>query len=303
MKAIGIDIGGSGIKAGIITDKGKILKKIKIETKFFHNKKNLIESLEKIIKKLDSKEIKGIGIGFAGAVDSKKGQIIQSPNIPLMNNVFLVKELKKKIRKKIILENDATLMALAEALIGAGKKYSVVVGLTAGTGIGSGIIINKKIYPGKDNLTEIGHTIINFNGPKCSCGNNGCLEQYVGIKPLMKLTERKLELHNSILKKMWPLTPEKVDLAARKKDKVAVSVLRETGLYLGIGLTNIVNSLNPDAVILGGGLSNSDLMIKTAVKEMKSRVFKKTRNTKILKAKFKDNAGIIGAGLVFFKSN
>ncbi len=303
MKAIGIDIGGSEIKAGIITNKGKILKKIKIETNSIHGKKSLIKNLERIIKKLDSKEIKGIGIGFAGGVDSKKGQIIQSPNIPSMNNVFLVKELKKKFRKKIILENDAALMALAEALIGAGKKYSIVVGLTAGTGIGSGLIINKKIYSGKDNLTEIGHTIINFNGPKCSCGNNGCLEQYVGIKPLMKLTERKIELHNSILKKMWPLTPKKVDLAAKKKDKTAVSILKETGIYLGIGLTNILNSFNPDVIILGGGLSNSDLMIKTAVKEMKLRAFKRTRNTKILKAKFRNNAGIIGAGLIVFKSN
>lgn len=300
MKAIGIDVGGTEIKAGIITKKGKILKEMTITTES-SSKKKLIENIETIIEKLDSKEIKAIGIGFAGDVDTKKGQIIQSPNIPCMNNVFLVKELKKKTRKKIVLENDATLMVLAEALEGNAKKFNVVIGLTAGTGIGSGIIINKKIYSGKNNLTEIGHTTINFNGPKCFCGNYGCLEQYVGIKPLMRLTELKMEIFPSKLKKMWPLTPEKVNSAAKKGDKLAVSVLKETGTHLGIGLANIINSFNPEAIVLGGGLSNSSIMIKTAVKEMKKRVFKRAKNTKILKAKFGNKSGMIGAGLIALK--
>ncbi len=303
MKAIGIDIGGTEIKAGIVNEKGKILKEILIETETKCKKKKMLESIEKIIRKLDSKEIKGIGIGFAGDVDEKKGQINQSPNIPCMNNVFLVKELKKKFKKKIFLQNDATLMALAEALKGNAKKYNIVVGLTAGTGIGSGIIINKKIYSGNNNITEIGHTTINFNGPKCSCGNFGCLEQFVGIKPLMRLTERRMELFPSKLKKMWPLTPKKVDQAAKKGDKVALTVLKETGIYLGIGLANIVNFFNPEAIVLGGGLSNSNILIREAVKEMKKRVFRKARNTKILKAGFGNKAGIVGAAFLVFKSN
>jgi len=217
--------------------------------------------------------------------------------------VNLVKELKKKFRKKILLENDATLMAFAEALLGNAKKFSVVVGLTAGTGIGSGIIINRKIYSGRNGLTEIGHTTINFNGPKCQCGNSGCLEQYIGIKPLMRLTETRMEMFDSALKKMWPLTPEKVDKAARKKDKVAVSVLKEEGIYLGIGLANIVNFLNPDAIVLGGGLSNSSILIKEAKKEMKKRVFKRALATPVIKAKFSKNAGMIGAALTVFKPN
>lgn len=303
MKAIGIDIGGTEIKAGIITEKGKILKQINIETESKCSKKKLIKNLEKIIEKLDSKEIKGIGIGFAGDVDRKTGQVIQSPNISCMNKVNLVKQLKKKFKKKILLQNDATLMTYAEALLGNAKKYDFVVGLTAGTGIGSGIVLNKKIYSGRDNLTEIGHTTINFIGPKCSCGNYGCLEQYVGIKPLMRLTERKIEIFNSKLKDMWPLTPKKVDLAARKKDKVAISVLKEEGRYLGIGLANIVNFLNPEIIVLGGGLSNSDILIKEATQEMKLRAFKRVSNTKILKAKFKSKAGMIGAALLIFKPN
>ena len=303
MKAIGIDIVGTEIKAGIITEKGKILKQINIETESNQGKKKLIQNLERIIEKLDSKEIKGIGIGFAGDVDSVAGKIIQSPNISCMNKVNLVKELKKKFKKKILLQNDATLMTFAEAILGAGKKFNFVVGLTAGTGIGSGIILNKKIYSGKSNLTEIGHTTINFNGPKCSCGNYGCLELYVGIKPLMRLTEMKLEVFKSKLSEMWPLTPKKVDEAARKKDKIAISILKEQGRYLGIGLTNIVNFFNSDAIVLGGGLSNSDILINEAKKEMKLRAFKRVSNTKILKAKFKNHAGMIGGALMIFKSN
>jgi len=303
MKAIGIDIGGTEIKAGIITEKGKILKKIVIETESNCGKKKLIRNLEKIIEKLDSREIKGIGIGFAGDIDSKKGQIIQSPNIPCMNKVNLVKELKKKFKKKILLQNDATLMTFSEALIGNAKKFISVVGLTAGTGIGSGIVLNKKIYSGKNNLTEIGHTTINFLGPKCSCGNSGCLELYVGIKPLMRLTEMKMEVFDSKLKNMWPLTPKKVDEAARKKDKIAISILKEEGRYLGIGLTNIVNFFNPEVIVLGGGLSNSNILIKQAKKEMKLKAFKRVSNTKIVKAKFKGNSGMIGAALLVLKAN
>ncbi len=303
MKTIGIDIGGTEIKAGIITKKGKILKQITIETNSHYGKKKLIENLIKVIKKLDSKEIKAIGIGFAGDVDPKKGIIIQSPNIACMNKTNLIKALKNKTRKKIFLQNDAVLMAYAEALIGNAKKFNIIIGLTAGTGVGSGIIINKKIYSGKNNLTEIGHMTINFNGPKCSCGNNGCLEQYIGIKPLMQLTEIKTELFESKLKKMWPLTPKKVDEAAKKGDKIAISILKETGTFLGIGLTNIINCFNPEAIVLGGGLSNSNILIQQAKKEVKKRAFKRASNTKIIKAKFKEKAGIIGAGLMAFKPN
>jgi glucokinase len=299
MKAIGVDVGGTEIKAGIITTQGKILKQITTQTST--KKKELTERIEKIIEKLDSKEIKGIGIGFAG--DVWKGKIIQSANIPATNNMQLTKKLKNKFKKKVLLENDATLMSYAEALKGAGKKFSVIVGLTAGTGIGSGIIINKKIYKGNKGLSEIGHTTINFHGPKCECGNNGCLEQYVGVKALMRLTERKMELHSTKLKEMWPLTPKKINEAARKGDKTALIILKETGRYLGIGLANIVNFFNPDAIILGGGLSNSSVLIKEAIKEMKKRAFKRAKNTKIIKAKFKDKAGMIGAGLLALKSN
>ncbi|MFH1664236.1 MAG: ROK family protein [archaeon] len=303
MKAIGIDVGGTQIKAGIVDSKGKIFKQINIETNPSSGKNSIISSIERIISKLDSKEIKSIGIGFAGSVDEKKGIIIESPNIPKMNNTKIVEALKKKIRKKIVLQNDAKLMALAEAKIGAGKKFSVIVGLTAGTGIGSGIIINKKIFSGKNNLTEIGHTTINFFGPKCQCGNTGCLEEYAGIKALMRLTERKMEACPSILKKMWPLTPKKIDEAAQKKDKLAISVLKETGMLLGIGLANIANSFNPDAIILGGGLSNSKIIFNEAVKEMKKRALKPAKNTKVLKARFREKAGMIGAGLLALEPN
>jgi len=303
--AIGVDFGGSSIRAALIDRNGKIIAFDLIETNASAGKnavlKNLVQCISSVMPK--NKKIAGIGIGFAGGLNQKKGTIIQSPHIGSLNGFNLKNFIQKKFRKRVVLENDANLMAYAEALKGNARKYDFVVGIILGTGIGSGIILNKKIYCGASGTAgELGHMVINFNGPKCPCGNNGCWEEYLSIRALMRRAEFALNSNNkTLMKKLWPLTPKKVDEAARKGDKSAIEIMKIEGQYLGVGLANIVNLLNPGAIVLGGGLSNSKILVKEGIKEMKKRAFENpAKKVKILSAKFGDKAGLIGAGLIMF---
>ncbi|MEW6295086.1 MAG: ROK family protein [Candidatus Diapherotrites archaeon] len=304
--SIGVDLGGSSIRSALIDRNEKIIAFNSTETNASAGKnavlKNLVQCISLVMPK--NKKIEGIGIGFAGGINQKKGIIIKSAHLPSLNGFNLKNFLQKKFRKLAVLENDANLMAYAEAMKGSARKYNFVVGITLGTGIGSGIILNKKIYSGASGTAgELGHTVINFNGPKCPCGNSGCWEEYLSIRAIMRRAEFALNSNRkTLMKKLWPLTPKKVDDSARKGDRSAMEIMKIEGQYLGIGLANIVNALNPDAIVLGGGLSNSKILVREGIKEMKKRAFRNpAKKAKVLKARFGGKAGLIGAGLIVFE--
>lgn len=275
---IGVDIGGTNIRAGLVKD-NKILKYISIPTQAKDGKNIVINNILYIISKLFNKEVNAIGIGCPGPLN-KKGVIIKTPNLPF-KNFDLRKLVEKKFKVPVFIENDANCFTLGEAIIGKGKNFNYVVGLTLGTGVGGGIVINKKIYRGKSFAGELGHIVINFNGPKCSCGNNGCLEAYVSSYGVMRYAMVKTK------------TPKKLYEEALKGNKKAVDTFKEMGFYLGIGIINIVNILNPEIVVIGGQLSN-------AWKFFKDSMFRVTKNAltkvKIVKARF-DHA-IYGAAML-----
>jgi len=271
---LGIDIGGNSIKAAIISH-GKIIKKLEVKTG--KEKKIIIEQLINIIKKLDKNNI---GIGCPGPLDIKKGIILNTPNIPLQN-VRLKQILKKKFRKKIFIDNDANCFTLAEALYGAARKNKYVIGLTLGTGIGSGFVIDKKIYHGRGKATELGHTTINFSGPKCNCGNKGCAESYLNANAIVK--KSKLKIKN----------PAELYFLAKKHNKQALKEWKEYGKLLGIFIANIVDSFDPDIIVIGGNIAKAwNFFNKSMLEESKRAIIKPC---KVVKAKLKDS-GIIGAG-------
>ncbi len=189
-----------------------------------------------------------------------------------------------------MLENDANCMALGESTFGYGKNIKNLVCVTLGTGVGAGIVINNKIYTGRSNAGELGHITIDINGYKCKCGRRGCLEEYVSARGI-KRTAKKLGINKNILE-----IYEMAKLGSIKAKKV----YETTGTYLGIGLSTLVKLLDPDLIVIGGGISNAgDLILKPAVKEMKKRTFFRTPSVKI--AKLKDNAGAIGAACLFLR--
>ncbi|MBN2157777.1 MAG: ROK family protein [Spirochaetes bacterium] len=263
---VGIDIGGSKIK-GILTDSsGKELSFREITTPGTPNEIDdgiyqLVESLatSASVSKID---IMGVGIGSPGPIDREKGLLLTAPNIPSVSNHPIVKNMEALTGTKVFLENDATV-----ALIGAWwkenvSKYRNWIMITLGTGIGGGVIIDNKVYTGQSgNAMEVGHMTIDFNGRECPCGNRGCWERYASGPAMVELAQSLLKKNrtSSIAEriKKEPLTPLMVFEEAQNRDDTALAIFNEYAVYVGIGISNLVNIFNPEAIILGGGLSRA----------------------------------------------
>jgi glucokinase len=276
---IGVDLGGTNIKTALVTSKGKIIKKHEIPTQTKKGTKAVIENIISTIKEVKSGKILGVGIGSPGPLNYKTGTITNPVNLPFRNTP-LRKIIENKIKLRTVLDNDANCFALAEATFGQGKKYENVVGITLGTGLGGGIVVNKQIYHGRNNAAELGHMTIKYDGPKTRCGNTGCVETHVAARGIKTLYGAKSD----------PYTIQKL---AFKNNKKAKKTYNKMGYFLGIGLANIIYALDPDIIVVGGKISNSwNLFSKTMNKTIKERYFSKP--CKIVKSTLKD-AGILGA--------
>lgn len=283
---IGVDFGGSFIRAGLFKNR-KLIRKYKRNTEVNKGKKkiikNIIESIEKV-KGAD--KIKAIGIGSPGPVDYKTGKILNPPNIKPLWGVNLKKIIENKFKVKVRVENDANCAALAEAKI---RNVKNLIFLTLGTGLGSGIILNGKIYRGEGFASEIGHHSIDFNGHKCKCGNYGCLEAYVGSVSIVRIAKAK-NLRTD---------PYEIQERALKSERKYKEIFKEIGKYLGIGLANIANILDPELITIGGGMGKiGNLILKPAKKEMKKRLFVKGKTLKIERSRLSEDASLIGASFL-----
>ncbi len=296
---IGVDIGGTNIK-GIILDGAKIRSKVQFATKSKTNKKILLNQVFKIIKTLikKGKKINGVGVGVAGPVDFENQKVLDPPNVIALKNLELGKLIEKEFKIKTLIENDGHLMTLAEAIKGAGKNKKNIVGITLGTGVGGGIVIDKKIVHGKTGTAgEIGHMSINKYGRKCNCGSRGCLEAYVcenGIRKtaydFFKKRIKSYDLHQM----------------GKKGNKQAIEAWNEIGKSLGLGLANIVDIFNPEIIIIGGGIARGagELLINPTKKEMRKNVLSESaKRTPVVLAKLNEYAGAIGASLLFDQLN
>ncbi len=285
---IGVDFGATKINTVLINKQGKLIKKLKLKTK--KRKQEIIEQVLDSIEKISDKDVIGIGIGVPGILNKERTEILSLPNISDWEKIKLKDIIEKKTRKKVMLENDANCMALGESMFGHGKNVKNLVCVTLGTGIGTGIIINNKIYSGRSNAGEFGHITIDVNGYKCKCGRRGCLEEYVSVRGIKRIA-KKLGINKNILE---------IYETAKLGNKKAKKVYEISGTYLGVGLAIVAKLLDPDLIVIGGGISNAgNLILKPSVKEMKKRTFFKTAPVKIVK--LKDNAGAIGAACLFLK--
>ena len=313
--AVGVDLGGTNIKIGIVSQKGKIIKKSSLDTLAVEGPDKVISQIKKGIKEILLKnklKIQGIGIGSPGTVSTKKGTVENPPNLPGWEKVNLGKVLQKEFKINVHVENDANVAAIGEMIFGAGKKIDTFIMVTLGTGVGGGIIFNNKLFKGEFGAAgEIGHMSINYNGPKCNCGSFGCVETYVGNHYLVKRV--KEELPDNKDSKIWELINNDIDLltpliiqqAEELGDKYAKSVVQELGLYLGTALASSSNTLDIGTFIIGGGVAGfGEPLFEAIRKNVSSRVLKPlSKRVKVLPAKLKNDAGIKGASaLVFYKS-
>lgn len=317
--SIGVDLGGTNISSAIMNRQGEIASSLKIRTLAEKGKEATIKRIIKAIynniaqSTIAADDIIGIGIGAPGPLDIKRGIINFAPNLPGWRDVPLQKILEDEFNMKIVLENDANAAAWGERCFGAGQGINNLVCFTLGTGIGGGIIIDGKIYHGNNcGAGELGHMTVNKDGPRCNCGNYGCLEAYssaTGVKN--RIIDRiKKGIKSEFLtfdndKLFESLRLKSIFQAARKGDLLTSDIVEDAISYLGIAIANIANILNPEMVVLVGGITNEgDKLLIPLIKEVKKRAFYSNyRSLKIVIGKLAGNAGVLGAAALLLVSD
>lgn len=301
---VGIDLGGTKISGALADLDGIILSQYTMPTNAIEGEDavlgRVIEVIEKVIMeaKKTNDVIKAIGIGSPGPLDSGEGIIIETPNLPF-KNFKLVKPIKDKFNIPTYLDNDANVAAIGEYMLGAGKGTRNMIYITVSTGVGGGAIIEGKIYRGStSNALEIGHTTILPDGPKCNCGNNGCIEALSSGTAIARQAREALSKgEETSLSKYENLTSFEVFKEAYAGDKVSKDILEKSFTYLGIGVSNTITSFDPDMVVIGGGVTKGgQILFDVVQKEVDKRCFKTmSKHTKIVPAKLGTDAGVIGA--------
>ncbi|MDD4954799.1 MAG: ROK family protein [Candidatus Omnitrophica bacterium] len=290
---LGVDWGGTYIKAGIVTEDGRILKKIVYSSANLRKQKTFIGEIKKLKETFGKYNIKAVGIGAPGMIDVESGSIYYLPNVPGWKNFPLKKRLTKELKIPVFIDNDANIFALAEVRRGAGRGMQRAIFLTLGTGLGGAVIYDGKILEGKTSASELGHVVIDATGAKCGCGGYGCIETFTG-------SNRLLERYRQLKKiKTAPAEVKEIFDRAKAKEKEAIVVWKEFSSYLGKFLAGMINIFNPQIIILGGGVSGAFTlfrpMLLSALK--KQAMWPQLTGLKLVKAKLAD-AGIIGAALL-----
>lgn len=308
---IGIDVGGTNVKIALVDNKGKIIYSNSIPTRaemgYEYTINNMKEAITELIKetKSDPKNIESIGFGFPGQIDYQKGIVRLAPNIPGWVNVPIAEIMEKEFGIPTRVDNDVRCAALGELNYGAGQGCDNLICITVGTGIGSGLVINGKLVRGASNAAgEIGHIKLDMNGgPLCGCGDRGCLEAFASGPSIVALAEEYIKGGKSTKYRELAnpdITPYIVSEAAKQGDPVAKRIFTIVGEYIGIGLASVVNLLNPEKIIIGGGVAAAGELLLTPIKEslIKRAMPIAGSAVEIVPAQLGNSAGVIGASLL-----
>lgn len=295
---IGIDIGGTNIKAALVTGR-KIEKRTRALTLANLGREKSVDQIISIIEPLRKKG-RAIGIGIAGIIDSKKGIVKYSPNLKGWKNVPLARILRTACDLPVYVLNDVNAICLGEWKYGAGQGHDNIFLFTIGTGVGGAAICEGRLLFGAHGFAgEFGHTTIKLDGPKCICGHRGHVERYAGAKYIVARARRKMARSKSSLSGYDVLTPEIIARAAKEGDKVAREVFDDVGKYLGLGVANIIALLDPDIIIISGGIARAGKFLFEPIRNTVSRIVlgREHRRYRIVRAKLGDDAGTFGAAL------
>ena len=309
---LGIDIGGTKLAAGVVDAGGTILARGEMPTLAAEGPERVLDRIVRLAKDVlgtlgvSAGSIQRIGIGCAGPVDRQAGLILNPPNLPGWTRVPLVQRIEKALGHPAVLENDANAAALGEFRYGAGRGASSLVYLTVSTGIGSGIILNGKIWHGvKDSAGEVGHMTLLPDGPICGCGNRGCLEALASGPSIARRAREALATERpSRLREAGDFTAADVARLAQEGDTIAAEVWDETVRYLGLGVAAIVTILAPECVVIGGGVTQAgDFLFERLRREVRRRVkLVAVESVPILPAALGPDVGMLGAAAVALES-
>ncbi len=312
-KVIGFDIGGTNLRAALVDRDGGILYRYQMPSNASKGIDAVLGNLTAMIEEIaESHKISGIGIGFPSIIDSQNGVLLEAPNIAGVKNYPIRKALVHKLNVDIPIEieNDANCAVLGEWWRGAGKDTRSMAMITLGTGVGGGLILDGSIWSGEGGTAgEIGHMTIDPEGPKCNCGNYGCLESYSSATAVKRLAREAAKNNSeSLLSSMLADVeddeiPKYVLRAAEQGDKEAREIWRIFGRALGTAIANIVNLLNIEVIVVGGGVSKAHSMFwEHMVSEAKKRCLKShTAKMGILKSALGEDAGVLGASYLVLK--
>lgn len=265
---VGIDLGGTNIKAGIVNEEYQIVRQASVPTLVRRSPEEVMDDMAELVKKLlleekiEKKDVLGVGIGSPGMIDAVHKVVVYSNNFG-WENIAIGEYLEKKLGLEISISNDANCAALGEVKAGAAKNAKNCVMITLGTGVGGGVVINGKIFEGGHaGGAELGHTTLIAGGEQCTCGRKGCFEAYASATALIRDTKRAAEANEKSM--IWRLCDENLEHITGKTvfdamqtgDETARKVVKQYLNYLGEGITNIVNIFRPDKVLLSGGVCN-----------------------------------------------
>ncbi|WP_276797182.1 ROK family protein [Ruminococcus champanellensis] len=310
---IGIDLGGTNIVAGVVDEQYNILAKASTKTNCPRPDREIARDMAKVAiqavenAKLTMEQIEWIGIGTPGIANSRDGIIEYSNNLGFVNTP-MVKYIQEDIDKPVFVENDANAAAYGEFVAGAAKGANNAVCITLGTGVGGGIIIDGKIYAGSNFAgAEIGHTVISVDGPQCTCGRKGCFEVFSSATGLIRMTKESMaknpdsSMHKLVAERSGKVSARIAFDAMRMGDAAAKAVVDDYIKYLAAGITNTINTFQPDILCIGGGVCNEGDALLLPVKELVAKeVYTRNskQNTQIVIAKLGNDAGIIGAAFL-----
>ncbi len=312
---IGVDLGGTNIKVGIVNNENEIIASHAMPTDAQRSWELIVKDIAKTIElALKNADISlddciGIGLGSPGTVDSEKGIVVYAANFYNFENVPIGKELEKIFSKPVKMSNDANCAALGEFVAGAAKEYESVVLVTLGTGVGTGFVFNNAIFEsGGPGGAEGGHMIIVENGELCSCGNKGCLEAYASASSLIRDAKKAATANpNSLLAQLYKENNNKMNgiipfKAARANDEVGLNVVNSYIKHLATGLANFVNVLRPQVILISGGISNEKEYLTDKLDEYVSKYAfagQRLNIPQIKTATLGNNAGIVGAAALW----
>ena len=301
------DLGGTNLRLAVVSGSGEIIHRTKEPTPANGDRHQLIDTIRRIAQSCiegvpNGSRIAAFGVAIPATVNSSEGIALRSPQLPELNGFAFAEHFAKELGVPVVLENDASAAAVGEQRFGASKGVRNCIHVTLGTGVGGGLIIEGKLYRGIDGTAgEIGHITVEPDGYPCGCGSRGCLEQYssaLGIK--RHLAKLSAKFPASPLSSMGDVTPLMVYEQGLKGDKLALEVFRIFGTYLGIAVGGLVNVLNPEAIVFGGGVSAGwDLFVEPLRDEIFRRAFRHpAERVRLMRSELGDDAGIVGAAFL-----
>lgn len=307
---IGIDLGGTNIAAGLVSEDGKILCQASTPTLNKREAIEIVKDMAMLIEKIAKdygiavSDIKGVGVGSPGSVDYDNGVVVYANNLK-MDMFPLADELNKLTGLPVSIDNDANCAALGEYVVYEDKVKEFIL-VTLGTGVGGGIILNRKMLHGFNGAGgEVGHMVIEGNGEECTCGRKGCWESYASVTALISQTKKAMEenpdsLMHEFAKKEGAVTGRTSFDAAKAGDKAAQEVVSQYAIYVAEGITNLENIFQPEMICIGGGISREGEYLVGPIREFvkKYGYNRNMERTEIVTAKLFNDAGIIGAAML-----